>query len=59
MSRTAVLSDEMWSRTEPSLPLLKGAKARPLRSYRTLIEGSTYRLRTGCTWRDLPAEFGP
>ena len=59
MSRTAVLSDEMWARIEPSLPLLKGAMGRPMRSHRTLIEGSIYRLRTGCAWRDLPAEFGP
>ena len=31
---------------------------RPMRSHRTLIEGSIYRLRTGCAWRDLSAEFG-
>ena len=30
-----------------------------MRSHRTLIEGSIYRLRTGCAWRDLPVEFGP
>ena len=59
MSRTAVLSDEMWARIEPSLPPVKGAMGRPMRSHRTLIEGSIYRLRTGCAWRDLPAEFGP
>ena len=59
MSRTAVLSDEMWARIEPSLPPLKGAMGRPMRSHRTLIEGSIYRLRTGCAWRDLPVEFGP
>lgn len=59
MSRTAVLSDEMWARIEPSLPPVKGAMGRPMRSHRMLIEGSIYRLRTGCAWRDLPAEFGP
>ena len=58
LSRTAVLSDEMWARIEPSLPPLKGAMGRPMRSHRTLIEGSIYRLRTGCAWRDLSAEFG-
>ena len=56
MSRTAVLSDEMWARIEPSL---NGAMGRPMRSHRTLIEGSIYRLRTGCAWRDLSVEFGP
>ena len=59
MSGTAVLSDEVWARIEPPLPLLKGSMGRPMRSYRTLIQGSVYRLRTGCAWRDLPAEFGP
>ena len=59
MSRTAVLSDEMWARIEPSLPPVKGAMGRSMRSHRTLIEGSISRLRTGCEWRDLPAEFGP
>ncbi len=59
MSRTAVPSDEMWARIEPSLPPVKGVMGRPMRAHRTLIEGSIYRLRTGCAWRDLPAEFGP
>ncbi len=52
-------SDEMWARIEPSLPPVKGAMGRPMRSHRTLLEGSIYRLRTGCAWRDLPVEFGP
>ena len=59
MSRTDVLSDEMWDRMEPSLPPLKGAMGGPMRSHRSLIKGSIYHLRTGCAWRDLPAEFGP
>ena len=33
------LSDEMWARIEPSLPPVKGAMGRPMRSHRTLIEG--------------------
>ena len=40
-------------------PPVKGAMGRPMRFHRTLIEGSIYRLRTGCAWRDLPAKFGP
>lgn len=59
MSRTAVLSDEMWARIEPVLPPLKGAMGRPMTPHRSVIEGSIYRLRTGIAWRDLPAEFGP
>ena len=59
MSRTAVLSDQMWARIEPLLPPVKGAMDRPMLPHRTLVEGSIYRLRTGLAWRDLPQEFGP
>ena len=59
MSRTQVLTDEMWARIEPLLPPLKGAMGRPRSPYRPLVEGAIYRLRTGVAWRDLPREFGP
>jgi len=59
MSRTAVLSDEMWARIEPVLPLLKGPMGKTMKPHRLLVEGAIYRLRTGIAWRDLPVEFGP
>jgi len=59
MSRTAVLSDEMWARIEPLLPPAKGPMGRPMRDHRSLVEGAIYRYRVGTPWRDLPAEFGP
>ncbi len=59
MTRSAVLTDEMWARIEPLLPPAKGAMGRPMRPHRAVIEGAIYRLRTGIAWRDLPAEFGP
>ncbi len=59
MSRTEVLTDEMWARIEPLLPALKGAMGKPMTPHRPLVEGSIFRLRTGVAWRDLPAEFGP
>ena len=59
MSRTVVLTDEMWAQIEPLLPPLKGPMGRPRAPYRPLVEGAIYRLRTGVAWRDLPAEFGP
>ena len=59
MSRTAVLSDEMWARIAPVLPPVKGAMGRPMVDHRPLVEGAIYRFRTGVAWRDLPAEFGP
>ncbi len=59
MSRTRVLTDEMWDRVEPLLPPVKGAMGRPMKDHRLLVEGAVYRYRTGVAWRDLPAEFGP
>jgi transposase len=59
MTRTAVLTDEMWARIEPVLPPVKGAMGRPMREHRVLVEGAIYRFRSGIAWRDLPAEFGP
>ncbi len=59
MSRTHVLTDEMWARIEPSLPPLKGTMGKTMKPHRPLVEGSIFRLRAGLVWRDLPAEFGP
>ena len=59
MSRTQVLTDEMWARIEPLLPPLKGPMGKTMRPHRPLVEGSIFRLRAGLAWRDRPAEFGP
>lgn len=59
MSRTSVLTDEMWARVEPLLPPVKGEMGRPMKGHRLLVEGAIYRARTGVPWRDLPAQFGP
>lgn len=59
MSRTQVLTDEMWARIEPLLPPLKGPMGRPMTDHRRLVEAAIWRYRTGSAWRDLPAEFGP
>src|SRR4051794_41501648 len=59
MSRTALLTDEMWARIEPVLPPVKGPMGRPMRDHRLLVEAAIYRYRTGLPWRDLPTQFGP
>ena len=59
MTRTAVLTDEMWALIEPELPPVKGAMGRPKFGHRRLVEGAIYRYRTEVAWRDLPAAFGP
>lgn len=58
MSRTAVLTDEMWARVEPLLPPAKGPMGPPFAPHRPTVEGMIYRARTGVPWRDLPKEFG-
>lgn len=59
MTRSALLTDEMWSRIESVLPPVKGRMGRPMRDHRSLVEGAIYRFRSGVAWRDLPEEFGP
>ncbi len=59
MTREPVLSDEMWARVELLLPPVEGARGRPMRDHRQLVEGAIHRYRTGVAWRDLPVEFGP
>ena len=47
MSRTQVLTDEMWARIEPLLPPLKGPMGKTMRPHRPLVEGSIFPLRAG------------
>jgi transposase len=59
MTRTEVLADVDWVQLEPLLPSSAGVRGRPFRDHRQVLEGIFFRYRTGCAWRDLPAEFGP
>jgi len=52
------ISDELWELIEPALPPA-GRRGRPGRDHRQALEAIFWRYRTGCAWRDLPAEFGP
>jgi AcrR family transcriptional regulator len=57
--RTPAISDELWELIEPELPSNAGRRGRPSRDHRRTLEAVLWRYRTGCPWRDLPAEFGP
>ncbi|MDP9460163.1 MAG: transposase [Actinomycetota bacterium] len=46
MTRTGVLTDEMWARVEPLLPPLR-TRGRSMRDHRLLVEGAIYRYRSG------------
>jgi putative transposase len=56
------LTDAQWALIEPFFPQPKteGRTGRPrLYSYRELVNGILYVLRTGCTWEMLPHDLPP
>ena len=50
-----MLSDEFWSKLRPIM-LQNGIYDNP--DLRRMVEAMLHRMRVGCPWRDLPAEFG-
>ena len=50
-----MLSDELWSKLGIIMQQL-GIYDKP--DLRLMVEAMLYRMRVGCPWRDLPAEFG-
>lgn len=59
MTRTGVISDEFWAVVEPVMPSHEGKRGNRFSDHRVILEGIAWRFRTGCPWRDLPADFGP
>lgn len=51
------VSDEEWDRLRPLLPVNPGRGGR-WADHRRTINGVFWRVRTGCPWRDMPAEYG-
>jgi len=51
------LSDAQWAAIAPHLSMLHRGPVR--QNDRRVISGILYRLREGCSWRALPAEYGP
>jgi len=51
------LTDAQWAKIEPLLPR-PASTGRPRADDRRTLNGIMYVLRTGCRWRDLPAEYG-
>jgi len=52
--------DDLWSRIEPLLPpeQPRPKGGRPRVPDRVAFAGILYRVRTGCQWKALPADFG-
>lgn len=51
-----MLTDALWERL--SQLLLDSGRVYNKAEHRLTLEGILYRCRTGCPWRDVPAEFG-
>jgi transposase len=57
MTRSGVLTDQMWDRIEPLLPDRTPRRGGRWGEHRVVLEAICWRLRTGSPWRDLPPEF--
>jgi transposase len=53
------LTDTSWEQVRPLLPPQKPPTGRPAVDHRLVIEGMLWVARTGSSWRELPAHFGP
>lgn len=51
------LNDDAWATIEPHLPKNQPGARRV--DDRRVISGILHVLKTGCRWRDCPAEYGP
>jgi transposase len=51
------LSEAQWATIPPYLPMVHTGPVR--QDDRRIISGILHRLREGCRWRALPAEYGP
>jgi transposase len=54
------IPDEVWNEVRRMLPPEKpcNTKGRPAVSYRKVLDGILYVLRTGCQWKMLPKDYG-
>src|SRR4051794_41310035 len=57
MTRTSLLSDEMWSRIEPLLPDRTPRRGGRWSEHRPVVEAICWRFRAGAPWRGPPGDF--
>ena len=53
------LSEEQWKQIHQILPPQRPPTGRPGVDHRQIVEGILWIIRTGSSWRELPARFGP
>jgi transposase len=58
-SANLALTDERWARVAPLLPPQKPRTGRPANDHRVVLSGMLWVARTGASWREVPADFGP
>lgn len=54
----AVLTEAQWALVEPLLLSRRGWVGRPLHNHRQLLGGILWVAKTGCSWREMPEEYG-
>ena len=54
----ASLTDEQWELVRPLLPPQRGGIGRPPNDHRAVLGGILWVARTGCSWREMPEEYG-
>ena len=52
-------SDEQWALIEPLLPAVRTGGRPEKHPRRAIVDAILYVVRTGCAWRQLPADFPP
>ena len=52
------LSDADWERIRPLLPPQKPSTGRPRHDHRVVLNGILSVVRSGASWREMPAEYG-
>jgi transposase len=53
------LTEERWQRIVALLPPRKPRTGRPNNDHRMILSAMLWVMRTGASWRELPAAFGP
>jgi hypothetical protein len=53
------LTDERWKRIALLLPPQRPRRGRPPNDHRTILAGMLWVVRTGASWREVAAHFGP
>jgi transposase len=62
MTYSSRLTDAEWAILEPLLPkiLPQKKRTRPRNwTYRQILDGILYQLKSGCNWQDLPKDLPP